>query len=144
MRTFLDTSVLIPSFYGDHPHHNACIRVLDRLDANTGFCASHSLVETYSSLTRMPGKYRVSAEKARLFIASLREKLQAISLTDVEYYEMLDHYAAAGIVGGAIYDAVIARCAIKAGADVLLTVNQRDFTRFEDQIAQLVKTPLES
>ncbi|MGO9263223.1 MAG: PIN domain-containing protein [Bryobacteraceae bacterium] len=64
MRIFLDTSILIPSFYGDHPYHDASIQIVDRLEMDAGFCGSHSLVETYSVLTRMPGKYRVSAERA--------------------------------------------------------------------------------
>jgi predicted nucleic acid-binding protein len=100
VKVFLDTSVLIPLFYGDHTHHESCVRVIDRLDVDTGFCGSHSLVETYSSLTRMPGKYRVSAERARLFIGDLREKLQTVALTEAEYFQMLDHYAVAGLTGG--------------------------------------------
>ena len=142
MRSFLDTSILIPLFYGDHPHHDSCVRIIDRLQTNTGFCSAHSLVETYSSLTRMPGKYRVSAERARLFIATLRDQLQAIALTEAEYVDMIDDYAVAGIVGGSIYDALHARCAVKAGADVLVTWNQRDFIRF-GEVARLVKTPPE-
>jgi predicted nucleic acid-binding protein len=142
VRLFLDTSVLIPLFYGDHPHHDSCIRIIDRLQTNTGFCSAHSLVETYSSLTRMPGKYRVSAERARLFVAALRDQLQVIALTEVEYFGMIDDYAALGIVGGSIYDALHAGCAVKAGTDVLLTWNQRDFIRFRE-VARLVKTPLE-
>lgn len=142
MRIFLDTSVLIPFFYGDHPHHDSCIRIIDRLQTNTGFCSAHSLVETYSSLTRMPGKYRVSAERARLFVAGLRDRLQVIALTEVEYFGMIDDYAVASIVGGGIYDALHARCAVKAGTDVLLTWNHRDFIRF-GEVARLVKTPLE-
>jgi predicted nucleic acid-binding protein len=46
-------------------------------------------------------------------------------------------------VGSATYDALIARCALKAGADVLLTWNLRDFARFGEEIARLLKTPLE-
>jgi predicted nucleic acid-binding protein len=46
-------------------------------------------------------------------------------------------------VGAATYDALIAHCALKAGADVLLTWNVRDFTRLGPAVAQLVKTPLE-
>ena len=91
----------------------------------------------------MPGRFRVSAERARLFVADLREKFQAIALTAEEYAAMLDHYSAAGITGGAIYDAMIARCAVKAGAEILLTWNLRDFTRFGPEVDQLLKTPLE-
>jgi predicted nucleic acid-binding protein len=144
VRVFCDTSVLIPLFYGDHQHHDDSIGVIGRLQSGEGFCGSHNLVETYSSLTRMPGIYRVSAERARLFITGLREKFQPIALTAEEYASTLDRYSAAGITGGAIYDAMLARCAVKAGAEILLTWNLRHFTRFGPEIAQLVKTPLES
>jgi predicted nucleic acid-binding protein len=46
-------------------------------------------------------------------------------------------------VGAAAYDALIAHCALKAGADILLTWNVRDFTRLGSAVAQLVKSPLE-
>jgi predicted nucleic acid-binding protein len=142
VRIFLDTSILIPLAYGDHPHHDACVTIIDRLGVDLGFCSFHGLVEAYSSLTRMPGRYRLSAEQAGLFIGSLREKLQAITLSETEYFDLIAHYAVAGIVGGSIYDAVHVRCALKAGADVLLTWNPRDFTRFAE-VARLVRTPLE-
>jgi predicted nucleic acid-binding protein len=109
VRIFLDTSVLIPSFYGDHPRHDACVAILDRLGTDSGFCSSHSLVETYSALTRLPGKYRVSADRARLFIAGLRGKLQAIALTEAEYFDLIEACASTGTVAGNIYDGVHAR-----------------------------------
>ncbi len=143
MTVFCDTSVLIPLFYGDHQHHESSIRAVSGLWPGEGFCGSHNLAEVYSSLTRMPGRYRVSAQRARSFISGLREMLQAIALTAGEYDAALDHYSDAGITGGAIYDALIARCAIKAGVEVLLTWNTRHFTRFGTDIARLVKTPLD-
>lgn len=143
MRVFCDTSVLIPLFYGDHQHHDASIRAVEQLQPGESFCASHNLLEVYSSLTRMPGRFRVSAERAGLFIAGLRERFQAVALTPGEYSSMLDHQSAAGITGGAIYDAMIARCAVKAEVETLLTWNLRDFTRFGPEVAQLLKTPLD-
>ena len=100
-------------------------------------------MEVYSSVTRIPGRYRVFPERARLFIADLREKFQGIALTAEEYATALDRHSAAGITGGAIYDAMISRCAVKARAEILLTWNVRDFTRFGSEIGQLVKTPLD-
>lgn len=143
MRVFCDTSVLIPLFYGDHQHHEASIGAVERLQPGERFCGSHNLLEVYSSLTRMPGRFRVSAARARMFLTSLREKFQAVALTAEEYSSMLDRHSAAGITGGAIYDAMIARCAVKAEAEILLTWNLRDFTRFGPEVAQLLKTPLD-
>jgi len=45
------------------------------------------------------------------------------------------------IIGGAAYDALIGHCALKAGAEVLLTWNLRDFVRMGPDIAGIAKTP---
>lgn len=105
------------SLYGDHQHHDVSIRAIERLQAGESFCGSHSWVEVYSSLTRMPGRYRVSPERARLFIADLRERFQGIALTAEEYAATLDQQSAAGITGGAIYDATIPMCSEGRGRD---------------------------
>lgn len=44
-------------------------------------CGAHSLAEVYSTLTRMPGKHRISGEQAMLFIGSIRERLSSIALS---------------------------------------------------------------
>lgn len=49
--------------------------------------------------------------------------------------------AAAGVIGGAVYDALIARCALKAGADIIYTWNLSHFTRLGPEIARRVRTP---
>ena len=73
----------------------------------------------------------------------IRERLTLITLGEQEYFSALELASSGTIVGAAAYDALIAHCALKAGADTLLTWNVRDFTRFGPAIAQLVKTPLE-
>ena len=75
-------------------------------------------------------------------LKQIREKLTIISLSEEEYVSALQSVSET-IVGGAAYDALIARCAIKAHADVLLTWNTRDFTRFGPDISRLMKTPLQ-
>ena len=79
-------------------------------------CGAPSLVEVYSALTRMPGKYRVSGNPAMLFIGNIRERLTVVGLAPEEYFVMLESNAALGIAGGAIYDALLAGCALKSGA----------------------------
>ncbi len=44
-------------------------------------------------------------------------------------------------VGGTVYDALLARWTLKAGADTLYTWNVRDFKQFGPEVARLVKTP---
>jgi predicted nucleic acid-binding protein len=48
VKAFLDTSVLVPVFYGAHPHHAASLDVFTRFGKADPGCRAHSLVETYS------------------------------------------------------------------------------------------------
>lgn len=82
---------------------------------------------------------RITGADGMSILKQIREKLTIISLSEEEYVSALQSVSET-IVGGA---ALIARCAIKAQADVLLTWNTRDFTRFGPDIARIVKTALE-
>ena len=107
MKGFLDTSVLVPVFYGDHVHHQASLRLFIQFDKSTGCCGAHSLAEVFSTLTRMPGKHRISGEQAMLFIGSICERLSLVALDGDEYAKALQASAALGIVGGGTYDAIL-------------------------------------
>jgi len=141
MKAFLDTSVLVPVFYGDHVHHAPSLDIFTRLDKDEVCCGAHSLVEVYATLTRMPGKHRVSSEQAMLFIADIRERLGIVALTAEEYAEMLVEFSAIGIAGGAIYDALLASCALKSKAKTLYTWNLKHYERLGPDVSRIVKTP---
>ena len=49
--------------------------------------------------------------------------------------------AGLGIAGGAIYDAILGHCALKAKAQTLYTWNVKDFLRLGTAIADRTKTP---
>jgi predicted nucleic acid-binding protein len=112
MKGFFDTSVLVAVFYGDHVHHKTSLDLFIQFERTTGCCGAHSLAEVFSTLTRMPGKHRISGEQAMLFIGSIRERLAIIALNGDEYADALAASAALGIVGGGIYDAMLAHYAL--------------------------------
>ena len=141
MKAFLDSSVLVPVFYGDHVHHAASLDLFTRFAKGEACCGAHSLVEVYSTLTRMPGKHRISSEQAMLFIGNIQEQLDIVALTTHEYIAMLEQFAALGIVGGAIYDALLAACAIKAKAKTLYTWNIRHYAQLGTEVTRILKTP---
>jgi predicted nucleic acid-binding protein len=141
MKAFFDTSVLVPTFYGDHVHHQASLKRFIQYDKSTACCGAHTLAEVYSTLTRMPGKHRISAEQAILFIGSIRERLALIALTGEQYGDALEAAAALGIVGGAIYDAMLAHCAIKAKAETIFTWNVRHYAQCGTEVASRLRTP---
>lgn len=76
-------------------------------------------------MTRLPGRHRLSGEQVLLFLENIRERLTVITLTGDEYYATIEDAAEAGVIGGTIYDALIARCALKAKADTLYSWNTR-------------------
>ena len=141
MKAFFDSSVLVPVFYGDHVHHAASLEVFTRFSKPEAGCGAHSLVEVYSTLTRMPGKHRISGDQAMLFISNIRERLTVIGLTPDEYADMLQSSSERGIVGGTIYDALLAACAMKAGAKKLFTWNLRHYSQFGPEVTRILQTP---
>jgi predicted nucleic acid-binding protein len=121
VKAFLDTSVLVATFYADHEHHESSIELFLRYEKREVCCGAHSLAEVYASLTGMPGKDRVGPDEAMLFLGNIRERLSIIALTDREYFKALEALAGAGITGGGIYDGTLGHCALKAGAETIYT-----------------------
>jgi predicted nucleic acid-binding protein len=141
MKGFFDTSVLVPVFYGSHVNHQASLAAFIQFDKSTGCCGAHSLAEVYSTLTRMPGKHRVSGEQTMLFIGSMRERLSIIALSGDEYAEALEASSALGIVGGSIYDAILAHCALKAQAETIYSWNGRHYGQCGPEVTARLRTP---
>jgi predicted nucleic acid-binding protein len=133
--------VLVPTFHGDHEHHDASLAVFRRFAKQEACCSAHSLAETYATLTGLPGRHRVAADQAMLFLETIRERLTLIPLTEEDYATTIDAAARARVVGGGVYDALIARCALKAKAEVLYTWNVSDFRRLGPEVAERVRTP---
>ena len=141
MKAFFDTSVLIATFYAHHQFHEPSLEIFLRFKKNESCCGVHSLAEIYSSLTGRSGRDRVGGDQAMLFIGNVRERLTIVSLNDQEYFRALEMSAALGIAGGAIYDALLAHCALKAKAQTLYTWNVKDFLRLGAAIANRTRTP---
>ena len=89
----------------------------------------------------MPGKRQASPRDALQFLNDVRQRLALITLDEAEYLEVLDGAAENGTAGGAIYDALIARCANKAKAQILYTWNTKRFMRLNPKIAARVREP---
>ena len=139
MKALLDTSVLVAAFLADHVHHPPSLEIFVRCKKAETFCAAHSMAELYATLTRLPGKHRVSGENAMLLLAQVRERLTPVALSGKEYYATLEQACAMGVAGGAVYDALIASCALRAKAEILYTWNVRHFEQLG--IVRRVQTP---
>lgn len=141
MKAFFDTSVLVAVFLEDHEHHEPSFALFAGADRKIACCAAHSLAELYATLTRLPGKFRLSADQALLFLESVEDRLEVVSLDAREYQLAIREAATRGITGGTIYDALLGRCALKARATRIYTWNVTHFQRLGPEIAGRVRTP---
>jgi predicted nucleic acid-binding protein len=141
LRALFDTSVLVPVFLEDHEHHGRSLQAFLDADQRRDCCAAHSLAEVYSTMTRLPGRHRLSGEQVLLFLENIRERLALIALTGEEYHAAIKDAAEAGVVGGTIYDGLIARCAQKAKADAIYTWNTRHFEQFGAAVVKRLRMP---
>lgn len=141
MKAFLDTSVLVATFYADHEHHPPSLDLFLRFGKNEACCAAHSLAEVYATLTGMRPPRRVSGDQALLFLGNIRDQLTLIALDEQEYFQVTEAAAVVGLAGGAIYDAILGQSALKANADVIYTWNANDFLRLSEPISARVRTP---
>ena len=141
MKRFFDTSVLVAVFYGDHPAHAAAIQCYRNATPRTAFCAAHSMAELYAVMTRLPVRPAIAPEQCMLFVDDVRERFTLVSLTGAEYVATVASAAQAGLPGGKVYDALILACAGKTGAEVVYTLNAKDFERIAPDLAGRIQSP---
>lgn len=141
MKFFFDTSVLIAAILLQHEHHRPSAAAYLKADKKNASCAAHSLAEVYAGLTRMPAGQRMSADQAFLFLDQIRERLTIITLDEEDYCSAIASAVAQGVVGGTIYDALLAKCALKANATIIYTWDVDHFRRLGPEVARRVQTP---
>jgi predicted nucleic acid-binding protein len=132
----LDTSCLVAAVCEWHRDHDATRREIEgRVAAGeTPVLAAHSLAEAYSVLTRLPEPHRLRPEDALALLEANWGSARLVALTGSEYRSTLRRCRDAGIGGGAVYDALIASCARKAGVGTLVTWDVSGFERFLDDV----------
>ena len=109
-----DTSAAVPFLVRSHTAHPAVRR---HAAGRATVLTAHSLAETYSVLTRLPGDARVTADDAvRLIEANFGSVLAASATETATLPRVL---AALGVVGGAVYDALVGLAARAAGVPLV-------------------------
>jgi predicted nucleic acid-binding protein len=144
MKVLLDTSVLVAALVETHPAHSRAFTWLSKARRNEVelIIASHTLAEMYSVLTSLPVSPRIAPATARRLISdSVLPWAKVISLSPSEYEAIIEDLSELGITGGAVYDGLIARAAVKGGAAKLITLNADDFKRVAPQMADAIAEP---
>jgi predicted nucleic acid-binding protein len=118
-RFAVDTSVAVAALDAAHAAHDQCRSTVQRLRPGL---PGHAAFETYSVLTRMPGQLGVGAPTAAALIGRVFPTIYVIEAGSAG--ELIERFGTVGIVGGSVYDALVAEAARSNGC-TLLTRDQR-------------------
>jgi predicted nucleic acid-binding protein len=109
-----DSSVLISGYAPEHPFFEEAKQSLS-LVRETGCLIAHTMAEAFSVLT---GHYSHSPENVLRYLGQFLAH-QPVGLSPISYPKALRTLAERGIVGGSIYDGLIAAAAAEAGLRLL-------------------------
>jgi len=142
VKYLFDTSVLIAGVSRRHPEFHRCYPWLERLARSEieGCVCTHSLAEYYAFLTGALRPQMSPVQAVALMQANLK-CCEIVSLDVEDYQAVLESMVTMGLHGAVVYDAVIARAALKSGCDHILTLNLKDFLRLGAQVQTLVVAP---
>lgn len=121
----VDTSVVVAAFASWHDGHPSAAAALARRPR----IPAHVLIESFSVLTRLPAPHRSPPDVVDTFLGEHFPKAP-LSLPGAALRALIHAATAAGITGGAIYDALIGETARRAGA-TLLTRDRRAISVYE-------------
>ncbi len=107
-------------------------------DAGLAATSAHTVAELYAVLS---GRHAIPPEAAQRLIKGNLERVRVIPLNVDDYTWSLERLVELGISGGAIFDALIARCAIKVGAAKLYTLNLKHFERLGQEVREISLEP---
>jgi len=132
VKALLDTSTLVAALVEGHVAHERAFSWLQRAHQREieGMVAAHTLAELYAILTRLPVRPRLSAGRTwQIIQQDILTHLEVVALSAEDYRAVLVQLSQEEIIGGVVYDALIAQAALRTGVDILVTLNLKDFLR---------------
>lgn len=111
----LDSSVVIPALLSWHEAHAQSVRQL----ADRPALPIAVAIEAYSVLTRLPHPHRIPGPIAAELLDRTFPTDRRLAPDPDHLVDMPARCAAAGVEGGAVYDAVIAATAVAHGATLV-------------------------
>jgi predicted nucleic acid-binding protein len=132
MNILYDSSSLLALYVENHPHNDQVVQTYSRQKAtdNSFYMSIHSIAELYSNLTRGKQYFDYSAEKADQLINKIVDTFfSVVSLNEEDYLAAFSELKEKDLTNGIVYDGIISQAAHKIEADILVTINEKDFKR---------------
>lgn len=128
-RLFLvDTNVIVAALAAAHDHHAPSLALFSAPGLRLAV-AAHCYAEAFATLTRRGGHapFRWPAAEAWAALESVAAMTSLVGLSPAQSFAAVRDFAAAGHIGARLYDHLIARAALTASADMLVTWNVGHF-----------------
>lgn len=106
----VDTSVAVPLVLADHDHH---VSTTTAIGSRHLGLSGHAAFETFSVLSRLPSPMRRTPAVITTLLAANFPASRFLSATAAA--ALLSRLAAAGVAGGAVYDALVGAAAAEHG-----------------------------
>lgn len=117
--TAVDTSVAVAALAGWHEAHEHARRA-----AAAAVIPAHARLETYSVLTRLPPPHRLDPLVVSDLVSRWFPPNETLAPSARLTRSIVERCAGLGLVGGAVYDALVGLTAAEAG-ETLLTRDER-------------------
>ncbi|WP_347351401.1 PIN domain-containing protein [Intrasporangium sp.] len=102
----VDTSVAVAALDGGHAAHGPCVAAVRE---HRPALAGHAAYEVFAVLTRMPGRLAVDATDAATLVERVFPQVAWLSVNAGR--RLRGRLASLGIIGGAVYDALVGEAA---------------------------------
>lgn len=132
---------MVAAFWGDHPNHEASLKIFAEANPHIGSCGIHSLAEVYAVMTALPVRPILAPAQVFLFVEQITERLAVVALDPDEYLEVARGLSEKGLASGSIYDALLLACARKSGAKEIYTWNGKHFRQIAPDLTNRIRTP---
>ena len=135
-KVLFDTSVLVAASISSHKHHKIARGFLQKAISKKidYFVSSHSLLECYSVLTRIPLQPKLSPAFAiQIINENIKSHAKIVTLSAKQYFQLIEELVDRNLKGGITYDALILASAKFAEVNKVLTFNKKDFLKIRKQ-----------
>lgn len=142
MSFLCDTTVLFAASDAGHVHHRASLEVVAAARPVRSFVAAHSLAELYATLSGIPGPRVRRLDQVLEAVEHAARQFTPVTPSLDDYLWVLRHVAGAEARSGQVYDALILKCAERAGVESVYTWNLAHFERIAwPAMADRIRTP---
>jgi predicted nucleic acid-binding protein len=131
---------LIAALVQSERQHSACLH--EFISASNPVTSTHAIAEVFATMTggRLPVQF-TPADAEQSIRTNILSRFEMLSLSIDQYSEAMTISGRVGARGGAFFDVLHLQAARTGKAEEILTLNDRHFLLFAEDLRSLVRRP---